>query len=205
MAEPGSWESIKRHGLRSTTALLDLFEYQSEARREIERVRRPDSIEIQHPTHGTARIRDQKPLQLRRLEKILIDISVEEWCVTLNSRVFFWTTEERLLRLLGGKMYRATEHDVLVVQTAELVERYGEAITLAPYNTGATVQTAPPRGVGTFRRIEEYDFEYWRKKRSRKTAVVELAVDYAVLDIADFVVSVERRREAELVRTIWER
>ena len=26
MAEAGSWESVKRHGLLSTTALLDLFE-----------------------------------------------------------------------------------------------------------------------------------------------------------------------------------
>lgn len=206
MAEADSWESIREHGLRSTSALLDLFEIEGEERRVIERVRRPQSVEIRHPDHGVAVIRDQKPLSVARLEGgVLTDMTVEEWCLTLNNRVFFWVTEERLLRLLGGKMYRGQEHDVLVVDTASLLAAHGEEITLAPYNTGATVQTAPERGSDTFRRIAEYDFEHWRRRRSRREAVVELAVDYAVIDIEEYVVRVERRREAQLVVTLFER
>jgi hypothetical protein len=204
MAEAGSWESIKEHGLRSTTALLDLFEYAEKERRLIESVRRPQSVDIAHPQWGTARIRDQKPLQVKRLEQILVGMTVEEWCVTLNNRVFFWATEERLLRLLRGAMYREAEHDVLVVDSARLVAAHGDEVTLAPYNTGATVHQAPQRGVGTFKRIADYDFEYWRSRRSRKEAVVELAVDYAVPDIEDFVVRVERRRAADVIKTLYE-
>jgi hypothetical protein len=164
------------------------------------------SVEISHPVHGVAVIRDQKPLSMSRLENgVLTDMTVEEWCTTLNNRVFFWVTEERLLRLLGGAMYRGQEHDVLVVDSRALVEAHGDEITLAAYNTGATVQTAPPRGSDTFKRIEDYDFDAWRARRSRREAVVELAVDYAVPDIEHLVVRVERRREAELVSILFER
>ena len=47
MAEGGSWPSIQRHGLRSTSALLDLFEVDG-ARREaiLRRHRRPVSRSI---------------------------------------------------------------------------------------------------------------------------------------------------------------
>lgn len=206
MAEVGSWESIRRHGLRSTTALLDLFEIAADERHLLERQRRPRSVEITHPIYGAATIRDQRPLNVSRLKNgVLTDMTVEEWCLTLNDRVFFWATEARLLKLLGGFMYRGQEHDVLVVETAPLIAAHGDEVTLAPYNTGATVQTAPPRGSDTFQRIDDYDFESWRRKRSRKEAVVELAVDYAVLDIEQFVVRVERRREATLLGTLYER
>jgi hypothetical protein len=206
MAEAGSWDSIRMNGLRSTSALLDLFEIEGDERRTLERQRRPVSRTIYHPVHGEAVIRDQKPLIVSRLENgVLTDMTVEEWCITLNERVFFWTTEERLLRLLRGFMYRGQEHDVLVVDTASLVAAYGARITLAPYNTGATVQTAPPRGSNTFQRIDDYDFDGWRRRRSRREAVVELAVDYAVPDIEDFVVRVERRREAVLIDVLYER
>lgn len=126
-----------------------------------------------------------------------------EWCETLNRRVFFWMTERRLHRLLNGQLYRESDHDVLTVDTAQLLKRHRERVTLAPYNTGATVQTAPERGSNTFKCIEDYDFDYWRRKRSRQDAIVELAVDYAVPDIAELVVRVERRRGAQILKVLW--
>jgi hypothetical protein len=52
MAEAGSWPSIERHGLLSTTALLDLFEISGPRREAIESARRPESVKITHPLHG---------------------------------------------------------------------------------------------------------------------------------------------------------
>ena len=58
MTEQGSWNSIQRHGLRSTTALLDLLEIYGAERASIESARRPESVKIRHPVHGVAWIRD---------------------------------------------------------------------------------------------------------------------------------------------------
>src|SRR5205085_659323 len=62
MASDGSWPSIRRHGLLSTSALLDLFEVVGDEREALESRHRPVTIPIQHPVHGTAWIRDQKPM-----------------------------------------------------------------------------------------------------------------------------------------------
>jgi hypothetical protein len=52
MAEPGSWERIRRHGLLSTSALLDLIEVDGDLRRALDSARRPASVSITHPRHG---------------------------------------------------------------------------------------------------------------------------------------------------------
>ncbi|HEX9284904.1 MAG TPA: hypothetical protein VF879_04460, partial [Nitrospirales bacterium] len=60
-----------------------------------------------------------------------------------------------------------------------------------------------PRGPQTFLPVEAYNFDEWSKKRPRSDAVVELAVDYAVRDIADFVIRVEHIQGDRLLETIW--
>ena len=63
MAEAGSWDSIRLHGLRSTSALLSLFSKSVGARRaEIEARRRPEKVRLSDPEIGDATVRDQKPL-----------------------------------------------------------------------------------------------------------------------------------------------
>ena len=44
MAEVNSWDSIQRHGLLSTSALLDFFGYSGPERERIESARRPVSV-----------------------------------------------------------------------------------------------------------------------------------------------------------------
>lgn len=71
MAEEGSWASIQQHGLLSTTALLDLLEVPEEQRYALEAQRRPESVPIHHPVHGTAWIRDNKPINETVLRRTL--------------------------------------------------------------------------------------------------------------------------------------
>lgn len=196
MAESGSWPSIMRHGLLSTSALLDLFGIVDDARSSIESERRPRSVKIDHPEHGEAVIRDQKPLNPTILERSLEDMSAANWVEALNGRVFFWTEEERLERLLSARAYRSQVHDVLTVDTESLVDAHEGEITLAHLNTGTTLFRAPRRGTGTFQRLADYPFE----TRGR---VVELAVDYSVPDITDHTLLVESRQGAHTVRTLW--
>lgn len=54
MAEAGSWPSIQRHGLLSTSALIDLFEVKGARREALEARHRPESVTLTHPRYGTA-------------------------------------------------------------------------------------------------------------------------------------------------------
>ena len=79
MAEDGSWESIRRQGLLSTSALLDRFEIENKQRFALESARRPDIVRIEHPEHGTALVRDNKPMQEKALERCLYGMTPRKW------------------------------------------------------------------------------------------------------------------------------
>jgi uncharacterized protein DUF7002 len=118
-----------------------------------------------------------------------------EWYETLNRRVFFWVDRKRLIKLLGERAYRDRPHLVLELDTAELLLRYENDVTLSAINSGATFAMNPdPRGPGTFRRIGDHP---------RGKAVVEVAVDYAVPEAADLTLRVSRWRGAEGLEEVW--
>lgn len=195
MAEDSSWESIRRLGLLSTSALLDRFEVCGEKRRRIESARRPEIETIEHTEHGRALIRDNKPMQEQALERCLTGMTPREWYETLNRKVFFWVDRRRLLKLLGARAYRNRPHLVLELDTEELLQRRAAGVTLSAINSGAMFPMNPaPRGPDTFRRIEDY---------SAGKTVVELAVDYAVSDVADLVNRVSRWRDGEELEEVW--
>jgi hypothetical protein len=128
-----------------------------------------------------------------------------EWYRELNRRAFFWVDEERVRDLLRGRAYRDRSHDVLTVDTASLVAAHADAITLAPINTGSTIYNPRPRGIGTFLSIADYPFDEWRRRRSRRKAVTELAVDRGVPDILEHTLVVESRQGDDVIATIWRR
>jgi hypothetical protein len=203
MAEAGTWDSIRRYGLLSTSALLDLFEKKGVERRRIESTHRPDSIRVEHQDHGVAVVRDQKPMRESALLACLEGMSPQQWYETLNKRVFFWPTRERLLGLLSARAYRGREHCVITVDTARLLERHLDKVTLSPINSGSTIYRPQPRGRDTFLPPHEYPFEERRKKRGIKNAVAELAVDYSVPDVADLAIRVEEMIGTKIIRTLY--
>ncbi len=176
MADAGSWESIRTHGLLSTSSLLDLFEINGKERRDIENARRPESIEITNPKHGRAVVRDQKPLSESKLAKSLSGCSVPEWYRLLNKHVFFWLTKSRLQTLLCARAYRDTPHIVFTIETLPFVKRYEDQIVLSPMNSGNTQPFAHPRSPAIFKRLRDYPFED-RAKYGDHYQVVELAVE----------------------------
>lgn len=91
MVEDGSWEGIRGLGLLSTSALLDKFEVGGALRLRNESARRPRMGAVEHPEHGRALIRDNKPMQGTVLERCLAGMTPREWYETLNRRVFSWT------------------------------------------------------------------------------------------------------------------
>jgi hypothetical protein len=192
MAELGSWPTIEAHGLRSTTALLDLFEVTGSEREALEACHRRESVTIIHSDYGQAVVRDQKPIIPLVLGRVLTDMSAEEWYRTLNRRVFFWVNERRLEKMLKAPPYRGRPHSVLVIDTAEMLARHMPDITLSPINSGATHPSGSGmRGSHTFRSFDDYP---WEERRTAAEKVVELAVDYRVPDVAPLLIDIETRQ-----------
>lgn len=205
MAEVGVWPSVQKHGLLSTSALLDLFEVNGDQRRRIQSEHRPESIAIAHPRYGTAVIRDQKPMRESALLKCLTGMTPEQWYEMLNGRVFFWVTEDRVRKLLNARAYRDREHTVITVETAPLVAKYADRMFLSPINSGSTIYNPQQRGRGTFRPFADYPFEERRKLRGLKNAVAEAAVHYAVPDLREFTLRVEHRKGHRTFRVLYSR
>ena len=157
MAEHGSWPSIQRHGLLSTTALLDLFQIDGQGRFKIESQWRPASVTINHPSLGVAVVRDQKPMPPESLRKVLESVTPQEWYEFLNRKSFFWVNKQRLRRFLSASAYRNNLHDVIVVDTQAFLERHLKDITLSPINSGVSAFGPPyKRGLHTFQQMSEF-------------------------------------------------
>lgn len=196
MAEAGSWPSIRQHGLLSTSALLDLYGYTGRCRVAIEQQRRPECITLAHPLHGSATIRDQKPLNEKRLAACLTDgLKPRDWYMTLNGRVFFWASYDRLQDLLNAKLYRSRAHDVLVVDSRCLLESCGDDVEFCHINSGATFMKPAERGLQTFLRLQEY----------RRRRVAEVAVRRLVANIEQMTIRVVRMQGDAVLATLWER
>ncbi len=199
MAECDSWGSVYENGLLSTSALLDLYEVSGALRLAIESQHRPESIEINRVGLPSAVVRDQKPMSDSALRKVLLDgLTPRDWYETLNSKVFFWSSEDKVQVLLNARAYRDKAHDVISIDTAKLVQHYGDKIVLCPYNSGSTIMKPVKRGRGFFTPIESFDFDVWRKKRGRSKAVTEVCVEGGVEDIKKVVVEVRRMQRKEV-------
>lgn len=207
MAEDGSWSNILNYGLLSTTAILDKWEIVGNERKKFESQLRPEIVQLYHKNYGIAKLRDQKAMNQDLLSRSLPkNISIEDWCRYINRRVFFWANWTGLKRLLSAQSYINKPHIVITLDTVKLVKSYREKITLSDINTGSTFprrgKTEPEqRDFNTFRKIADFDSAW----------VNELAVDYGITDVVNFVLSVKRcestkkgdENEPDVLEEIW--
>jgi hypothetical protein len=204
MAQDGSWPLIKRLGLLSTEALLDAFRVEDPCRGAIIGEHRPSSVAIRSALYGEAAVRDQIPMRDAILARVLEGgMTPADWYRLLNSFVFFWPTEARLLTLLSARAYRGRVHTVLVVDTARLLDHHGGRVRLSPINSGNTLFDARPRGRATFHTIDDYPFTEMRRRRGPASAIAEIAVGGGVSPIEPVLVAVTRRQQAEVLEEVW--
>lgn len=205
MAEANAWDGIVRHGLLSTAALLDLYEVKDPTRSELLTRRRAEGVTLRHPMHGSAVIRDNKPLSESKLAAALTDMTTGEWLALLNSRVFFFLQEQRLNRLLAARAYRTRSHLVITVDTDRLLGLVGENnVHLSRINTGSTAYAAVARGSQTFRSIADFDHPPRKRPLANASDVAELCVQTGVPDIT----SVAERAALHTpdgITSVWER
>jgi hypothetical protein len=204
MAHEDSWTAIRDYGLLSASAILDLYEIQGKTRRRLEAERRPESIRLEKEGLPGAVLRDQKPLKEVSLAACLQDgLAPTDWYSILNAHSFFWLHRDRVRALLGARAYRILRQTVLTVDTESLVRTHEENILLSPINSGATIYTPTPRGMSTFKSIEEFPFLERRRRRPLKDTVVELLVKRSVPDIHEHVLAVHDVRGREILGTVW--
>lgn len=205
MAHRDSWAGIQELGLLSTTALLDSYEKKGQEREKLESQHRPESVTITHPNRRNAVIRDQKPMSDESLRRALKSSGLEpsDWYRTLNSKVFFWLTEERLIRLLGADAYRNDEHCVLTIDTLTIVTDHKYDVRLSPINSGCTKPYPWPRGNDTFLTMNEYPFNEWNRKRGGNDPVVEVAIEKGVPDVTKYVLRAEIRQGTEISKVVY--
>lgn len=200
MAECGAWDSIRTRGLMSATAVLDHLAVGDGERARFESEHRSEKMDVRagHPSNIV--LRDQKPMPEGRLMQALTDgTTPREWYELINHKVFFWAEEARLHRLLGARDYRRLEHDVLTLDSSAFIPAYADAIWLCHMNSGNTWPMPHRRGTEIFHRIPDYPV---KRSGNPDKNVVELVVDYAVPDIANFVLEVRRMRGSEVLGVI---
>lgn len=196
MAEVDTWPSIKQRGLLSTSAVLDKLGITGAARAEYETEHRPEKMTVGQGANAIV-LRDQKPMPPDRIVKALVDgTTPQQWYSFLNGKVFMWAEEERLLTLLNARPYKKLEHDVLTIDTAALVADYKDKISLCRMNSGNTFPMWLRRGLDDFKSIDAYPAK--RSGDPEKT-VVEVVVDYAISDLAKYVVQVRRMKSKEVL------
>jgi hypothetical protein len=200
MAEADSWPSIRKFGLLSTNEVVRRSGLAGKAAAAIRRGHRASKIPVAVAGIGNIVLRDQKPMEPGRLEKALVDgTSTSEWYELINSRVFFWVQEPRLLRLLKARGYGTLEHDVLTLDTAPFLKAYAEKVWLCRMNSGNTWPMPHARGRDDFKRIPDYAAN---SRGNPKKEVVELTVDDQVVDIAKYVINVRRMQGATVLRQL---
>jgi hypothetical protein len=203
VADGGAWLSIRTHGLLSTSALLDLYGVDGSERSAFESERRGTTMILKHDGEPDVVLRDQTPMSDKALIGCLDGMTPRQWYETLNAKVFFWTSTQRLQRLVTAKAGRDVAQLVLTVDTRGLVAVHRERIRLSGMNTGSTVRRPLTRGPKTFLPIVEFPYEERRRTRSPSDALVELVVEGAVPDVMEHLIAVDQvgpDRRAELWR-----
>ncbi len=170
-----------RHGLLSTSALLDLCEVSGEQRFNIESCPRPRSVRVSHSVHGEFVINDQALMNAAALSKCLIDLSPEQWCRSLNRRVFFWPTQGRLAKHIGARLAAERSKIVFSFETRSVFDVLDfDSFEFSAINSGNTMRKAALRGSSTFLKASDYPFQERRKSRGLGDTVAEVTYPYAL-------------------------
>jgi len=186
MAYPANRPSLERHGFRSVSNLLELFEVNERER--IVTSRRATALLLRHPHYGEVTLRDQKPLSESALTKCLLGrLTPADWYRILNEHIFFWPTIERAEKLLAAQAYRHSENLILEVSAERLLTRYWPHVRLSPINSGSTLFNPQPRGRSTLVHPNEYPLQHWQARRSARTAIAEIALANCVASLDEVV------------------
>ena len=163
LAERGSHEGIRRHGLLTAAAAA------RRAGHALQPSRRPGFTDLALPDGSQVAISDNLPLSERRLARALEDgLTVADWMAMLNDRVFFWTDRGSGEAHLAARTRLGRRSEWQEYETRSLIASCWDRAEIAPFNTGSTVRVAVRRGRSTFTPLNGLDFDRWRAARRER-------------------------------------
>ncbi len=140
LAHGDAWPGLQRHGLLSASALVRLFEVRDAD--SLLAQRRPRSEPLTHPEHGTAILRDQKPLNEVKLASALTGgMTVREWLEQLNKLAFFFPGREGRYPEGLEKMLEVYDDEPVVISPST---RAAWSATTSGPSSSRTSIPAPP-------------------------------------------------------------
>ena len=163
LAEEGSHEGIRRHGLLTAAEAARL------AGHDLRPERRPGFVDIALPDGTPVAISDNIPLSAKRLAGALDDgLSVADWMAMLNGRAFFWTDPKAGEAHLAARTRLGRRSEWQEYETGGLLASCWDRAEVAPFNTGSTVRVAVRRGLSTFAPLEGLHYDGWRAARRER-------------------------------------
>ena len=104
--------------------------------------------------------------------------------------------------MLFTSAYEDLAHNVLVIDTRQLVQAERKNIRLSAINRGSTRPVAFRRDLTLFKTFEDYSFQERRRKYGKARAIAEVCVIDRVAKIADVVIEVNTDTEDEIVQRL---
>lgn len=174
VAPAGSWERIRRDGLRTAAQLIDAADLDDANRLRLHEEPREKPVTLSIAGEEVL-LRDQAPLATRNdVESILGDgLTVADWVRTLNSRIFVFGDRAGVDKFL----VKNGPQDVLTISPLRLLEAAQWSIELSNQNTGAIQQKSGiQKDRSTFQSITMF-----RASRMAEVTVVDGLPDASVV------------------------
>jgi hypothetical protein len=154
----GAWERIKRHGFHTAEQLIQAATLDPETQAELLSTPRRESVHLWVDGEEIV-LRDQAPLLARKdLSSVLGDgIDTAAWIQMLNRRVYFFTDEVPMRKLLNKYVERDGAQDVIWLSPLRLFRAADGRIELAGQNAGAIAhRSGPQKTLKTFLPIARF-------------------------------------------------
>ncbi|BEP13406.1 hypothetical protein acdb102_17170 [Acidothermaceae bacterium B102] len=191
-----AWESIQEHGLRSATWLVRARSLDEERATTLLTAPREAIEVIGDPADplGHATLRDQKPLTLSKLERLVEGITPENYIRLINDRVYFYMKAADVERVRGVRDAEGQPQLLLTLDSRRLLADYQGSVRVAKINTGATIGMQGRRGPRTWLAIDKFP--------GRATEVKEFTVLDGISDVTPYLVSAELWNAGEKVEVL---
>lgn len=134
----GVWEQITKYGFRTAEQLILEADLDEEERQRLLSTPRRESVRLRVRDEDVT-IRDQGPLFARKDLKSSLDsgLDISEWIHLLNQRVYFFTDETSMQKLMDKYLQADGAQDVIWLSPLKVLEAAGLNLELTSQNTGA--------------------------------------------------------------------
>jgi|ERR1700722_2809055 len=142
----GAWEQISKSGFRTAEQLILEADLSDEERQRLLCTPRRESVRLRVRGEDVT-LRDQSPLFARKDVKSALDsgLDVSDWIHLLNQRVYFYTEQTPMQKLLDKYVQMDGAQDVVWLSPLKVLEAEGIELELAGQNTGAIARRSGPQ------------------------------------------------------------